>query len=564
MSVRQTNAPPEPSGSDGPHPSAASQTDEDAPQGANDTGVLQQIANWPALAVGLAVGVIVGLLLGWYAWPVQWVNAWPGELNPEARAHYIAAVAEAYSYYGDDRAAEIARFRLFDMNENLGEEIAAAQSYFNDNPRRDSTAYINYMARLAQALNVDSPDLMAEGEAAPSDAAAADAPPGVVSPGMLDWLNWAFVAIAAIVLIVGGVYIVYERSRRRQTEESDLVFSDEDDEEIGGFEEDDWDMPDEGNAIYQRPLTAAAAHPPRGAPPEGDVYFEEGDLDSTDDDFLPDGFSAEETRQAAPRQTGQSGFAKDPELESPSSRLSEPSTRPETLPELDYGDEEQNAARGHSPNPPTEAREDSATEEKPAAPTRARTPKSGSAKLGTVTAATQASEKRTEQTTGDKSKAKATPPKEQADSQVIGEYTVQFLSSVLDYEENHQIVDDTGRIIAECGMGVHMRNGYLRDNPEHVIAVDVFLFDKRGDSQLSKNCILLSEYVRENKLEHMYSKERTSDPDPLVAEAGASFQLANDNLVMDCEILEVDYVGDGDAKGIFQNMKVHLVVHTQE
>jgi hypothetical protein len=477
----------------------------------------RQTAIWPALAVGLIAGLLLGLALGWTVWPVQWVNAWPGDLNPEARAHYIAAVADAYTYIGDDRAAEVASRRLYDLNNNLAAEIAAAQSYFTDNPQQESRTYIVNMARLAQALNVQSPDIIQDPDA-PAIAASEAPPPGLISPGLMDWLNWIFVIIAAVVLIVGGIYIVYERSRRRQAQEVDTIFADED-EEVGGFEEDDWDSEDDDSAVYRRPLTAIVGTP-GGAPPEGDAYFD----DDLDEDL--------ENRSAAlePAASRDTGIPQTVQ------------TRPATAPDLDYDDfddveddydDEYEDEDESSGRPQFE-------EETPATPARTQ-----QARPGQAIAA-----------------AAATSPDRAEASEILGEYTVQYLAGLLDYDEPHDIVDSvTGRIIGECGMGVNMKNGYLQNNPEHVIALDVYLFDKKDDTRiLSQNRILLCEYVIDNKLEHAFSKERPNDPPPLVAQPDTTFQLTGNSMVMDCEVLEVDYVKDGDAKGIFQNLKLRLTV----
>ncbi|HXF61299.1 MAG TPA: hypothetical protein VNK95_06765, partial [Caldilineaceae bacterium] len=115
-----------------------------------------------ALAAGLLLGLLLGLLIGWVLWPVQWTNAWPQDLSPEARAQYLAAVAEAYVYRGDEQAAEAARNRLYDLNENLAAEIAAAQAFFAENPQPNSSVHINNLGQLAQALNVQSPDIITD------------------------------------------------------------------------------------------------------------------------------------------------------------------------------------------------------------------------------------------------------------------------------------------------------------------------------------------------------------------------------------------------------------------
>ena len=110
----------------------------------------------------------LGLIFAWVIWPVQWTDAWPADLSQEARAQYLAAVAEAYVYYGDAQAAEVARNRLFNLNEDLPAAIADAQPFFIDNPQANSRVYISNLGQLAQALNIQSPDIIID---TPSDAA---------------------------------------------------------------------------------------------------------------------------------------------------------------------------------------------------------------------------------------------------------------------------------------------------------------------------------------------------------------------------------------------------------
>lgn len=552
MSARQTNPPPD---------APVSETDPDVgrsggPRAQNfaPADVLGMVSSWSSLAIGVGIGLAVGLFLGWVAWPVQWVNAWPGELNPQARAHYLATVAEAYTYYGDDRAAEIARFRLFDMHENLGEEIVAAQTYFTDNPERDSLTYINYLSRLAQALNVDSPDIITT---APAQESSASPPTAVISPGLLDWLNWVVILVAAIVLIGGGTYAVYQRSKRRQSEESTTVL-DLEDEEIEGFEEDEWDLPDSDGAVYRRPLAATAdpneVHPPRGAPPEGDIYFED---DETGD-------LSRRPQSSASKGSRQDRFADDRDLD-------DPEFAHRDFDDRDFADSRFDDADVDDTD--DEAEFDDRRFARPQASTAGPAPRTAGAGTATAVGAVgDAAAKSTptktrgpgkspiDQVATAKSRA-AKPRQTPATPRQIGQYTVEFLAGLNEFEESHAIVDENGRTIAECGVGVHMRNGYLRGNPEHVLALDVFLFDKSAESQLGKNCILLSRYVVDNNLEHSFTKEWPSDPDPVIAEPKTTFVLTNPNLVMECEILSVDFVEQGDAAGIFQSLKVRMTVY---
>src|SRR5688572_24725730 len=109
-------------------------------------------ASYIYAGIDAVLGLFLGLLIAWVVWPVQWTNAWPADLSQESRAQYLAAVAESYVYYGDAQAAEVARNRLFNLNDDLANYIADAQAFFVDNPQASSRIYINNLGQLAQAL----------------------------------------------------------------------------------------------------------------------------------------------------------------------------------------------------------------------------------------------------------------------------------------------------------------------------------------------------------------------------------------------------------------------------
>jgi hypothetical protein len=61
------------------------------------------------LIIGTVVGLVLGLLLGmalfWGLFPVQWTDAQPYDLAPQARAQYIGLVADSYKLYKDPALA---------------------------------------------------------------------------------------------------------------------------------------------------------------------------------------------------------------------------------------------------------------------------------------------------------------------------------------------------------------------------------------------------------------------------------------------------------------------------
>ena len=58
------------------------------------------------LLVGLILGVLLGMLMFWEAFPVEWTDAHPYDLSPEAKAQYVALVADSYSLDKDVERAK--------------------------------------------------------------------------------------------------------------------------------------------------------------------------------------------------------------------------------------------------------------------------------------------------------------------------------------------------------------------------------------------------------------------------------------------------------------------------
>ncbi|MCB0088009.1 MAG: hypothetical protein KDE54_08855, partial [Caldilineaceae bacterium] len=57
--------------------------------------------------VSALIGLAIGLFLGWQVWPVQWEGARPADLDADAKAQYMAAVADAYVASGEDANARL-------------------------------------------------------------------------------------------------------------------------------------------------------------------------------------------------------------------------------------------------------------------------------------------------------------------------------------------------------------------------------------------------------------------------------------------------------------------------
>ena len=135
-----------------------------------------------------------------------------------------------------------------------------------------------------------------------------------------------------------------------------------------------------------------------------------------------------------------------------------------------------------------------------------------------------------------------------------------------DYDQSYSIMDpEDGRYIGECGMGVNIKNGILQNSPDSVIALDVWLVDKKLEkSYSSQNRVLFSEYVIDHKLDSAFTRERPNDPSPIVPQVDTTFQLKGPSLTLDCKVVEAAYTKDGQASGIFQSVQLEMTVRSRD
>jgi len=503
-------------------------------------------ATWIYAGIGALVGLLIGLFIAWILWPVQWTNAWPADLSQEARAQYLAAVAEAYVYYGDAGAAEAARNRLFNLNDNLPAYIAQAQKFFVDNPQANSRVYISNLGQLAKALNVQSPDIIQDVpvDATPAAAAAATTQSDVGN-SVRAWVNWALMILAALVLVGGGFYVVARLNQRR------LATGNGDTLDEGGFEDEPGDamrpVPANQPNPYMRPIRGATVSttiptsvPPRGAPQRQseDYGFED------DDDFDDDVYTRSTSARALDYRSEDEIFDEpdddmladdvlDDPLDDPLDQMN-PTYQPQrpgplaviTDEDLE-GDDEQ----------PEASHED-------LAPKAAQVSVTAAAGV----AATPAPASR------------AAPP-----VRTLNTYTFQYQAGIADYDQSRPIIDpESGLQVGDCGMGVNMKNNVIQNNPDNVIALDVWLVDKKAEKSFSsQDRILLSEYVVDHNLESTFTRERPNDPSPIIPQPGTTFQIKGPSLTLDCVITEVSYIKNNAAAGMFQSLSIDMTVRSR-
>ena len=116
-----------------------------------DAQAYEQRHRWP-LVLGILLGAALGLFIGWSVWPVQWSNAWPNDLAPEAQANYIAAVADAYTANPTDSNAELAARRLSYYGADVETALDEARTFFEAGETGQSAEQIANIDALATVV----------------------------------------------------------------------------------------------------------------------------------------------------------------------------------------------------------------------------------------------------------------------------------------------------------------------------------------------------------------------------------------------------------------------------
>lgn len=179
------------------------------PNPASGVSQVGRVSSERMLAIGwLLMGLLAGLLIGWVVWPVQWSDAGPDDLRPDARAHFIAATADAYvASGGQDPNTALARMQSFDDPQAA---IQDAIAFFrqSEDPKRmirevNLRSLASAMGPSAQASSV------LESSALESTPAPLPSPgPSQIEAPEISWTNWLVGVLTGLLLLVGGGWII--------------------------------------------------------------------------------------------------------------------------------------------------------------------------------------------------------------------------------------------------------------------------------------------------------------------------------------------------------------------
>lgn len=209
-------------------------------------------SRWHLLFLGLLLGLAIGLFIGWWLWPVSWTNSWPTDLSQEAKADYLAAVADAYVADGSGQARSLAETRLSTMRENLSQDIIDAKVYFSNNGPNHNIRISN-LDQLATGLGItdaignaamtSNPSLLTPNQTGDADLATGDVTGDIAvqtdttgvgtaldttsdvniegegESTLASWIPWLLTLLSGLLLLLGALYILYLLSNRRMREQ---------------------------------------------------------------------------------------------------------------------------------------------------------------------------------------------------------------------------------------------------------------------------------------------------------------------------------------------------------
>lgn len=467
------------------------------------------------LLIGVTAGLLLGLLIGWVFWPVEWTGSAPASMDRATQIEYLSTVADAYATYSTPTAVERAQRTLAPLGDDLPALFDEAVTLYGAQP--DGGVQVANLAALASALGVTVSAL----PAAPAEAGVADdvgQPAAPVDParatgdGATDAETgapaganglWNGLLLLLGIIAVGagayGVWVLYTRLRASANPPGPAV----------------------------GPLTRPGNSPPGGAPSSAATIT---------------AYSAETPpRTSPPAYSAAQAAATRVQPVQPPAMVNVAPFEPE-----DTGVASRTGTASPAPIAPSVAVAPPAThggfiaeeiESEPDADD-AQAPLAGAAvgqRLGASTSWMAGAPRIERYPTIDRAEAN-------------------FTAGMEHFDWAHNIPGpQEGVYLGEYGIGISERHGMLDNDPEQVVAIEVYIFDKSDDKHmLSASRVLLSEYADTHLRKHF---EREKDRlGPVVAQPNTTLQLEARQFVLLCTIRQVVY----SEEGIFKRVQMDL------
>jgi hypothetical protein len=157
------------------------------------------------LVAGLVLGLLLGLLLFWVLFPVQWTDAQSYDLAPEARAEYVALVADSFKL--DRDPAQVAMYLELWTPEEKEQAIADAIDMYETEGRPDRAQDVKDLALVLGISTTAAEPMPPEGQ---------EPPRGILGALQVPCIVFLFVLL---ILVLGWVGFRVALRRREAQEE---------------------------------------------------------------------------------------------------------------------------------------------------------------------------------------------------------------------------------------------------------------------------------------------------------------------------------------------------------
>lgn len=154
------------------------------------------------IVAGLVLGILLGMVLFWGLFPVKWTDANTYDLSPEARATYMALVADSFRLDKDPVRAE--QFLEAWTMEEKQQAVADATAMYQQAGQADKVQAMN---DLALALTITPPV-----ETSPTPPSVAPPASGIWNRLRVPCLVFVLVLLALVLLLLGVRYFLGRRT----------------------------------------------------------------------------------------------------------------------------------------------------------------------------------------------------------------------------------------------------------------------------------------------------------------------------------------------------------------
>mgnify|MGYP005837052219 CR=1 FL=1 len=454
--------------------------------------------------IGLFAGLLLGLLIGWVFWPVEWQGGDVSALSRDAQVDYLSTVADAYAGATSPSAIDLARQRLAPFMADLPALFDEAVKRAAAQP--DGASQVANLALLASSLGV-SISAALPSTAPGADPLAASTPADASTNQGNIWASVLWILLGVVIVGV-GVYLLWrfyllDALRQKRVEAELPLRTATVKPETGataGAHDADSAVRRTDAGVYRTAQAAATKVPPIQPPAAGEV------TPFDDDDLSASAKSSPEVRQRA------STFGP-----SVAVSASTTATTPDAFADDDDGWEEESASQT------TDLPQISAASTQRSA-TSASSWMAGAGRLERY--------------------------------QTIDRFHAEFIAGMQTFDWTRPIPGAGGDSYAgEYGAGISERHGMLNNDPDQVVAIEIYIFDKSEDKSVDNvNRIVLSEYA-DTHLRKQFERERDR-LGPIVAQPNTTLQLETRQFVLLCTITEVVYSDEGIFKRVVMDMEL--------